>query len=156
MEWGGEFNSVIPMSQFMFDRIDTPDGAVVTDAFIQQPDVLAQTKRGMADLAKSDRITIGNNGKVTAVRDYRGNSSHAFRLMTNVMGMSPNQAAAHYARTESPEFKQWSGGNPLVESVANADIRGCSTCIRKQYPSLHGRPGCFGNHGGHGVISSRN
>ena len=123
MEWGGEFNSVIPLSQFMFDSVDTADDAAVTDAFIQQPDVLAQTKRGMVDLAKADRITIGNNGKVTAVRDYRGNSSHAFRLMTKVMGMSPNQAAAHYARTESPEFKQWSGGNPLVESVANADIR---------------------------------
>jgi hypothetical protein len=123
MEFGGEFNSVIPMSQFMFERVDSGDDIVAGDAFIQQPDILKQTKIGMTQLAKSDRLTIGTNGRVTAVRDYRGNSSHAFRMMTNVMGMSPNQAAAHYSRTESPDFKQWSGGNPLVESVYNADIR---------------------------------
>jgi len=112
----------MPLSNFMFEAVNTNDD-VVSDALLKEDAYKQQSKRGMLSLMNNGRLSIGSQGTIDAVRDHRGNPSHVYRVMTDVVGMSPRLAAAHYARTESPEFKAWSGNNPVIEAIENSDVR---------------------------------
>lgn len=102
-------------------NVETLD--VVTDTTLGTDEVKSQVRKGYAELDKSGRIQTDADGKVVGAYDARGNASHTYHVYTNVLRMSPARAIAHYARTESPEFKRWSNGAPLIESVVSDDSR---------------------------------
>lgn len=113
--------SIMMSSRKSLTNIDALD--VVTDTTLAADGVKDQVRKGYATLDQAGRVQTDPQGKVIGAYDARGNASHTYHVYTNVLRMSPARAMAHYARTESPEFKQWSGGAPLIESVVSDDSR---------------------------------
>ena len=80
-------------------------------------------KKGLSGLVNSGRVILNAQGNVESVLDQRGKPSFAYNVLREVHGYTPETAAAMYAITETPSFKKWSGGKPLVEAVYNTDVR---------------------------------
>ena len=90
--------------------------------FADQKDV-ATIKKHVSGLLNSGRVILDAEGKVEKVLDQRGKPSFAYSVLQTVNGHTPETALAMYAITETPEFRKWSGGKPLVEAIYNTDVR---------------------------------
>ena len=90
--------------------------------FADQKDV-STIKKYVSGLVNSGRVVLDADGKVDKVLDQRGKPSFAYSVLQSVNGHTPETALAMYAITETPEFRKWSGGKPLVEAVYNTDVR---------------------------------
>jgi DNA (cytosine-5)-methyltransferase 1 len=90
--------------------------------FADQKDV-STIKKYVSGLVNSGRVILDTDGKVDKVLDQRGKPSFAYSVLQSVNGYTPETALAMYAITETPEFRKWSGGKPLVEAVYNTDVR---------------------------------
>lgn len=90
--------------------------------FADQKDI-ATIKKYVSGLVDSGRVILDAEGKVEQVLDQRGKPSFAYSVLQTVNGHTPETALAMYAITETPEFRKWSGGKPLVEAIYNTDVR---------------------------------
>jgi DNA (cytosine-5)-methyltransferase 1 len=84
---------------------------------------IATIKKYVSGLVDSGRVILDAEGKVEQVLDQRGKPSFAYSVLQTINGYTPETALAMYAITETPEFRKWSGGKPLVEAVYNTDVR---------------------------------
>lgn len=93
------------------------------DQWFATKEDVASVKKGVSGLVNSGRVVLDAEGKVTSVLDQNGKPSFAYSVLQTVNGYTPEAALAMYAITETPEYRKWSGGKPLVEAVFNTDVR---------------------------------
>lgn len=93
------------------------------DRWFATKEDVATVKKGVSGLVNSGRVVLDAQGKVTSVLDQNGKPSFAYSVLQTVNGYTPEAALAMYAITETPEYRKWSGGKPLVEAVFNTDVR---------------------------------
>lgn len=86
----------------------------------------AQIRTALSTIIGQGRVQFDGR-KITSVLDRNGNVSNVHRMLTTVHGYDQRTALGLYAMTETADFKKWSGSHPIIESMANEDIRPSKT-----------------------------
>ena len=86
----------------------------------------AQIRTALSTIIGQGRVQFDGR-KITSVLDRNGNVSNVHRMLTGVHGYDQRTALGLYAMTETADFKKWSGSHPIIESMANEDIRPSKT-----------------------------